>query len=382
MIPFNIPCTTGEEIKYIQQAINAGHVSGNGHYGNLCKSLVEEYFGFENIFLTPSGTVALEMAALLCSFKPGDEVIIPSYTHVSTANAFIKAGATIKFADCLSGHPNLNPESVLQMINPYTKAIVMVHYAGMACDCKLFKKIAQEHKLVLIEDAAHALGASYNDEWLGLQGDFAAFSFHETKNINCGHGGMLLVNSSGSYNQAMEMWHHGTDRHQFEKGEIQYYTWVRPGGAFQLPDLNAAFLYPQLNKIREVNEKRMERWMQYYHALIPLEKYGLFRVPLVAGYAHHNAHIFYLLSVTMAVRDNLLAYLKQKNIQGVFHYVPLHTSPFALNNLPVQFLPNADKMGACLLRLPLYHSISIDTVKMICDIIKQWAMNYNEAKKL
>ena len=372
MIPFNLPCLTGDETLYMQKAIDTGQIAGNGKYTHLCQLLLKEKFSFNHTFLTPSGTAALEIAALLCEFRDGDEVILPSYTHVSTASAFIRAGAMIKFADCLPDHPNLDPQAVLNVIGPRSKALVVVHYGGVACDMDKFHQIAREHKLLLIEDAAHALGASYRNQWLGSHGDYAAFSFHETKNIHCAQGGMLVVNRSGREEVAREIWHHGTNRALFEKGEVSFYTWVRQGGAFLLSDLNAAFLYPQLRKIEEINATRMNLWLQYYSLLKPLERFGLFKVPSICDYVQHNAHIFFLMATTELLRDNLIAFLKVKEIQAVFHYIPLHSSPYAISHFHPTVLPYAQKIASCLLRLPLYDSLSLVTVNEIASAIAEW----------
>jgi dTDP-4-amino-4,6-dideoxygalactose transaminase len=375
MIPFNIPCFTGEEMRFMQQALEKRQIAGNGYFTQLCQSTFKEKFNFQNTLLTPSGTAALEMAAMLCDFQPGQEVILPTFTHVSTANAFIRAGAKLRFADSLLQHPNMDPDAVTPLIGPNTKAIVVVHYAGMACNMNEFRKIAQRHQLLLIEDAAHALGALYDNTWLGLIGDFAAFSFHETKNITCGQGGLLVVNRTAKMEDALQIWHHGTDRIRYESGKTSYYTWTRPGGAFLMADLNAAFLYPQLRNIHEINARRMQRWVQYYTMLLPLEKNGLFQLPMIPSEAQHNAHIFYLITADAAIRNNILIYLQQRGVQAVFHYIPLHTSPYATDTINTPCLPNAERIGANIIRLPLYDSISALTVEKICDLIKDWIID-------
>lgn len=377
MIPFNVPCSTGEESAYIQQALSVGHISGNGRFTHLCEYLLAQTFDFHNVYLTPSCTAALEMAALLCNFKPGDEVILPSFTHVSTANAFIRAGAVLKFGDCLPGHPNIDPVSVARLIGPKTKAVVVVHYAGIACNMEAFQNLVQAHGLILIEDAAHGLGARYRKQWLGTFGDFAAFSFHETKNINCGQGGVLIVNRKDIQAEVAEIWCQGTNRFSFERGESKYYTWTRPGGAFQLSDLNAAFLYPQLRSIHEINIRRKELWGQYYKALVPLQTPGRFRVPDIPEDANHNAHIFYLLLENNKLRDDLLGYLNRKGFQAVFHYVPLHLSPFALQLFGSYPLPQAENVASHLLRLPLYDSLSPSIIEKILDVIREWVIDHN-----
>jgi len=377
MIPFNIPCSTNDETKFILQAQSLGQIAGNGHFTKLCQSVVKKHLGFENTLFTPSCTSALEIAASLCNFKKGDEVILPSFTHVGTANAFVRSGAKIKFCDCDYGKPHISPEAVKTMIGPNTKAIILVHYAGIACDMDAFFQIAQSHNIILIEDAAHAIGAKYNEEWLGSLGDFAAFSFHETKNITSGHGGMLIIKRKELMEEALEIWNQGTNRSLFEQGATQYYTWSRPGGAFQMPELNAAFLYAQLIRLDEINERRKQRWKQYYDFLLPLQHLRLFSIPDIPAYAQHNAHIFFLIMKTRELRDNLLEYLNNQKIHAVFHYVPLHSSKYAMSYLDNIRLPNTEQLAANLLRLPLYDSLKQEEVENICNIIQEWTnQNY------
>jgi dTDP-4-amino-4,6-dideoxygalactose transaminase len=377
MIPLNIPCFTNQEFEYIQQAFNTGHLSGNGHFTQLCQKAAESYFGFKAMYFTPSCTVALEMAALLCNFQQGDEVILPSFTHVSTANAFTKAGAELKFADCLPTHPNLDPQSVARLIGPRTRAIVLVHYGGVACEIDLFRELANANGLLLIEDAAHAIYARYNGQWLGSFGDLAAFSFHETKNIHCGEGGLLVLNRPEMSQNATEIWLQGTNRNRFESGAIPYYTWTRPGGAFQLADLNAAFLYAQLLQLPEISLRRMKRWKRYYDALYPLQELGRFQVPQLPPKVEHNAHIFYLLMDSSDCRDDLLQYLNRQGFGAVFHYQPLHNSPYAIERYGHQYLPQTDHIAGHLLRLPLFDSLLLSTIDEITASIYEWIMIRN-----
>lgn len=372
MIPFNKPSSTGEEIKYIRQAIQAGHVAGNGQFTKQCRQLVHDLFGFRSAFFTPSCSAALEMAAMLCNFRPGDEVIMPSFTHVSTANSFIRARAVVRFADCMADHPNMDPNAVRYLINAKTRALVVVHYAGIACDMQLYRDLANEHGLVLIEDAAHALGARYRNSWLGSWGDLSAFSFHETKNINCGQGGMLVVNKQSMLDAATELWHHGTNRSRFEKGEVPFYTWVRPGGPFLLPELNAAFLYPQLMQLPAINERRLGHWKRYYELLSEFDHTELFSLPEIPSWAQHNAHIFYLIARTARLRDDLLQYLNVRGFQAVFHYVPLHASPYGIMHAGTRPLPNAERISTQLLRLPLYDSLEPETIEQVSELIGEW----------
>jgi dTDP-4-amino-4,6-dideoxygalactose transaminase len=272
-------------------------------------------------------------------------------------------------------------DSVKKAINPATKAIVLVHYAGMACDPENFRQLADEHNLLLIEDAAHAIGASYRGKWLGSYGDFATFSFHETKNIHCGHGGMLIVNRADQEQEALEIWHHGTDRLSFEKKEKSFYAWTRPGGSFVMPELNAAFLYPQLLQLSEINAGRMKRWQLYYELLHPLEIEGVFKLPDRMSRSSHNAHIFYLLTPNEKVRNHLLKYLYDNDILAVFHYIPLHLSTFGKTLNEKNDLLFSERIANRIVRLPLYDSISNETILHITDLIHQWSVIHSAKKR-
>lgn len=372
MVPFNIPTCTGEELLYIKEAIQSGRISGNGPFSKQCCDLAKSNFGFGEVFLTPSCTAALEMAALLCDFHEGDEVILPSFAHAGTANAFIRAGARVVFADSRPDHPNIDAGSMEALLGPKTRAIVVIHYAGMACEMERFQRIARSRGLILIEDAAHALGACYKDRSLGAWGDFAAISFHETKNITCGLGGMLILNRPDLVDRARCIWNQGTNRADFERGDASFYTWTRPGGSFQLSDLNAAYLYPQLLDFQDITARRLRLWQIYYDRLRPLETKGYLRPPVVPEYARHNAHIFYLLLASNALRNHLIQYLKDRGYQAVFHYIPLHMSPFVRNNGVEQHLPNCERIADTIIRLPLYGSLSADTAGDIARAIEDW----------
>jgi dTDP-4-amino-4,6-dideoxygalactose transaminase len=372
MIPFNRPSHIGNELGYIKQAIRSGHISGNGEFSRKCSALVKRKFDFAEVFLTPSCTSALEMAALLCDFQAGDEVILPSFTHVGTANAFARAGARIVLADSLDGHPNVDPDAVGDLIGPRTKAIVAVHYAGMACAMEKLQQLAQAHGLFLIEDAAHALGARYRGKNLGSWSDFAAFSFHETKNITCGLGGMLVVNRLDSVERARRIWNHGTNRQEFEDRRIPFYTWIETGGGFQLSDLNAAYLYAQLLRCDQITGRRLSLWQTYYEHLLPLQRRGYFRLPVTPEGAQHNGHIFYLLAENSWLRDQLIEHLGRQGYQAVFHYIPLHASPRMLQNEGVCHLPRCAAVADTIVRLPLFDSLSRECVIEIVLAIEQW----------
>jgi dTDP-4-amino-4,6-dideoxygalactose transaminase len=372
MVPFNIPGAAGKELLYLKEAIQSGHISGNGPFSKKCCEFAKRNFGYGEVFLTPSCTSALELAALLCDFHEGDEVILPSFTHAGTANAFIRAGARLVFADSKPEHPNIDADSLETLLGPKTRAVVVIHYAGMACEMERLQRIARSRGLILIEDAAHALGACYMDRSLGSWGDFAAISFHETKNISCGLGGMLILNRPDLVDKARCIWNQGTNRADFERGDVSFYTWVRPGGSFQLSDLNAAYLYPQLLDFQNITARRMRLWQMYYDRLLPLEAKGHLRLPVVPEYARHNAHIFYLLLASNASRNHLIQHLKDRGYQAVIHYIPLHMSPFVRNNGGEQHLPNCERIADTIIRLPLYGSLSAQTVGEIARAIEDW----------
>lgn len=372
MIPFNKPAHIGNELGYMKEAIRSGHISGNGTFSKRCCELLKRKFQFREVFLTSSCTSALEMAGLLCDFREGDEVIVPSFAHVGTANAFVRAGAKIVLADSLPDHPNVDPDFVKSLVGPKTKAIVVIHYAGMACEMMGLKRLAAIHGLYLIEDSAHALGASYMETHLCSWGDFAAVSFHETKNIICGLGGMLVVNRTDKSARATRIWNQGTNRQEFEEGHAPFYTWMETGGSFQLSDLNAAYLYAQLLHFEQITERRLRLWQTYYDNLLPLEERGYFHLPKVPDRARHNGHIFYLLAANQDLRDQLIEHLGSQGYQAVFHYTPLHTSPWVRRNGAVFRLPHCEQVANTIIRLPLFDSLTEACVLGIVEAIKQW----------
>jgi dTDP-4-amino-4,6-dideoxygalactose transaminase len=372
MIPFNKPAQTGNELAYIKEAIRSGHISGNGAFSRKCCGLIKKKFRFAEVFLTPSCTSALEMAGLLCDFREGDEVIVPSFAHVGTANAFVRTGARIVLADSLPGHPNVDPQSVESLVGPRTRAIVAIHYAGMACEMKTLQQLAQSHGLFLIEDAAHALGARYMDQNLGSLSDFAVVSFHETKNITCGLGGMLIVNRSDRIERATRIWNQGTNRREFEDGCTPFYTWIETGGSFQLSDINAAYLYAQLLRFEKITERRIRLWQTYYDHLLPLQASGHFRLPFIPDGACHNGHIFYLLTKNGDLRNQLIQHLGRAGYQAVFHYVPLHASPWMRQSKAVWDRPHSERLANTIVRLPLFDSLTEECVIEIVQAIKQW----------
>ncbi|GIV38988.1 MAG: dTDP-4-amino-4,6-dideoxy-D-glucose transaminase [Thermonema sp.] len=362
-VVFNKPYLTGKEALYIEQAAKRwGHLSGNGKYTRLCQRFFEERYGFRRCLLTTSCTDALEMAALLLNIQPGDEVIMPSYTFVSTANAFVLRGAKIIFADSLPWHPNMDAHSIEALITPRTKAIVVVHYAGMANDMKTILQIAGRHGLYVVEDAAQAID-SYHKEGnrrlpLGSLGHLAAFSFHETKNIIAGEGGMLVINAPSMEARAEILWEKGTNRSAFFRGEVDKYNWVDVGSSFLPSEIIAAFLYAQLEHLEAIQQRRLNLWNYYYQGLKPLAEAGFIDLPTIPAYATNNAHMFYIVCRSLEERSRLIDYLKRHGILAVFHYQPLHDSPFYREKHDGRPLPNCRRFADCLLRLPLFYELT------------------------
>ena len=374
MIPFNKPYFTGNETKYITESVESGKISGDGKYTKLCHDYFENKFGFKKCLLTTSCTDALEMTAILIGIQPGDEVIMPSYTFVSTANAFALRGAKIIFADSRSDHPGMDESSLSRLITPKTKAIVPVHYAGVACDMDAIMDIALEHGIYVVEDAAQAVDSYYTSrnggvKPLGSIGHFGTFSFHETKNIMSGEGGMLVINDEEFIERAEIIREKGTDRSKFFRGEVDKYGWVELGSSFLPSDIIAAFLFSQLENLELIQNKRIELWKTYQRELKDVNEVKL---PVLHDYATNNAHMFYLVCKSEEERNNLIDHLKKNKIQAVFHYQSLHKSPYFSSLYNGEDLNKADNYSATLLRLPLYFELSEDTVINITDKIKQF----------
>ena len=375
MIKFNIPYLTGNENKYINEVIKSRHLSGDGVFTKKCNSFFENKWKFGKCLLTTSCTDALEMAALLLKIEPGDEVIMPSYTFVSTSNAFALRGAKIVFADSNKDNPNIDTNSIEALITLKTKAIVVVHYAGIACDMDTIMEIANKHKLFVVEDAAQAIDSYYKGKPLGSIGHLAAFSFHETKNIQCGEGGMLVINDTSFSKRAEIIREKGTNRSAFFRGEVDKYGWVDIGSSFLPSEILAAFLYAQLENIESTQKRRKEIWQQYYDALKSLEKKGI-QLPYIPDYATNNGHMFYLVCNSLKERTDLTEVLKENKIQGVFHYQSLHKSSFiTAQNYPVSKLPNCEKYTDCLLRLPLYYELSNEDINIISRQVIEFFTN-------
>ncbi len=358
MIPFNKPYLTGKETEYIKDAVlNKGHISGNGYYTKKCQDFFRERYNIKKTLLTTSCTDALEMSAILVDIKVGDEVIIPSYTFVSTANAFVLRGAKIVFADSREDHPNIDESKIESLITKKTKAIVVVHYAGVSCEMDTIMSIAKKYNLFVVEDAAQAFDSYYKGRALGSIGDLATFSFHETKNIQCGEGGLLAINNSQFIKRSEVIWEKGTNRTAFFRGEINKYSWVDIGSSFLPSEILAAFLYSQLEQSKNIQSKRKFILKQYLKGFKEINKLdvGLSYIP---EYATNNAHMFYLVCRSAEERIELITYLNKHNINAISHYVCLYDSPFYKDKHDGSEMPNAKRYEECLVRLPIYFELN------------------------
>jgi len=359
MIPFNRPYITGHEVSHIKNVLYSRRLSGDGCYTKKCQKFFEDRYNFKKVLLTTSCTDALEMCALLIDIKLGDEVIIPSYTFVSTALAFIRQGATIVFADSKKDNPNIDEDSIEQLITPKTKAIVPVHYAGTACNMKKIMEIAKKYDLIVIEDAAQAIDSYYEGKPLGSIGHLATFSFHETKNISCGEGGLLIINDDRFINRAEIIWEKGTDRAKFFRGEIDKYGWVDIGSSFLPSEIVAAHLYAQLKYLDKIQNRRKYILQSYYEGLKDI-------LPI---HTSTNAHMAYSVCEN---RSKLIKYLKSKGIQATFHYSSLHKSKYYRNKYIGKVLSNADYFSDHLIRLPLYYDLNEEEINFVINTIKEY----------
>lgn len=372
-IPFNKPYLTGREAHYMYQAVMKGKLSGNGDFSKRCQSFFEERYGFKKCLLTTSCTDALEMAAILCDIQPGDEVIVPSYTFVSSALAFVREGAKIVFADSMERNPNIDAEKLEALITPKTKVIVPVHYAGVACDMDKIMEIANKYNLIVVEDAAQAIDSYYKGRPLGSIGHLSAFSFHETKNIIAGEGGMLAINDERFIRRAEIIWEKGTNRAEFFRGEVNKYGWVDTGSSFLPSEVVAAFLWAQLEELDNIQNRRKLLWNKYYELLKPLAEKGMFTLPDILEYATNNAHMFYLVCNNLEERTALIKKLKENGVLAVFHYLSLHSSEYYKDKHDGRDLPNCDRYADCLVRLPLYYELEMEYVDRICMLIIEYA---------
>jgi dTDP-4-amino-4,6-dideoxygalactose transaminase len=370
-IPFNKPYLSGNETKYIAEAVQSGKISGDGIFTQKCHKFFETKYGFKKALLTTSCTDALEMAAILLDIKEGDEVIAPSYTFVSTVNAFVLRGAKIIFTDSSNENPNMDVDKIEPLITSRTKVLLPVHYAGIACDMDKIMALAKKYDLFVVEDAAQAIDSFYKGKPLGSIGHLAAFSFHETKNIISGEGGLLAINDERFIKRAEIIREKGTNRSSFFRGEVDKYGWVDIGSSFLPSEVIAAFLFAQIENIDQIQAKRKLIWNTYHQRLAPISK-GNFNLPFIPNYATNNAHMFYLIMNSLEERFALIQHLKSLDILTVFHYLSLHKSPFYLNKYNGEELQNSDRYQDTLLRLPLYYDLSTDEVDFICNSIEDF----------
>jgi dTDP-4-amino-4,6-dideoxygalactose transaminase len=362
-----MPYLTGRELEFVEQALASGHLSGNGPFTKKCHQFFQERYGFRKVFLTASCTDALEMCAVLCDLAPGDEVIIPSYTFVSTANAFALRGARIRFADSLPDNPNVAPESIRSLITDKTKVIVVVHYAGIACDMDQILDIAREHNLLVVEDAAQAIDSYHRGRPLGSLGDFAAFSFHETKNIQCGQGGLAVINNQALSERAEYVWEKGTNRSQFVRGLVDKYSWVDLGSSYLPGESVAALLWAQLLELEPIQKRRCRVWDLYLDGLKGLG--GQVALPTVPEWATRNGHLFHLVLRSKDEADSFLAFLRERGVTAVTHYLSLHSSPYFTTRHDGRSLPNSDKYTDGLIRLPLFPDLTVDEIQLVIDTV-------------
>ena len=375
-IDFNRPYLTGKEVHYMYQAVFYKKLSGNGMFTRKCQKFFEEKYGFKKTLLTTSCTDALEMCALLCDVGPGDEVIVPSYTFVSSALAFVRQGCKIVFADSMAENPNIDAEKLEALITPRTKVIVPVHYAGVACDMDRIMGIANKHNLLVVEDAAQAIDSYYKGRPLGTIGHLCAFSFHETKNIIAGEGGLLGINDERFIHRAEILWEKGTNRSEFFRGEVNKYGWVDTGSSFLPSEVVAAFLWAQLESMEDIQQRRRSLWNAYYEGLHGLASEGFFRLPQIPDYATNNAHMFYLVCRNFDERTGLIKYLKEHDVLSVFHYLSLHKSDFYTSHYDDRpELPYCDMYADCLVRLPMFYELTLEDVQNICKLISNFYLH-------
>lgn len=367
MIPFNKPFLTGKEAHYMYQAVYTGKLSGNGVFTKKCQEFFEGRYGFLKCLMTTSGTDALEMAAILCNIQPGDEVIVPSYTFVSSALAFVRQGAKIVFADSCTDNPNIDADKLEALITERTRVIVPVHYAGVACDMDRIMDIARRHHLLVVEDAAQAIDSYYKGHPLGGIGHLGCFSFHETKNVTAGgEGGLLVINDEQFVRRAEIIWEKGTNRAEFFRGMVNKYGWVDTGSSFLPSEINSAFLLAQLENLDVIQQRRKHIWEMYREGLGILEEKGLATLPVISKDATNNGHMFYLLCRSLEERTGLITNLKKQHITAVFHYLSLHLSDYyRKHNEDIPTLPECDRYADTLVRLPMYYELKDEDVREI-----------------
>jgi len=376
MIPFNKPHLTGKEIEYVNDAINSGKIAGDGKYTKACEAFFEKRYSFAKAYLTTSCTHAIELAALLIDIKPGDEVIIPSYTFVSSANPFVLRGAKVVFADSGANSPSMDVDLVEALVTPLTKAILAVHYGGIPCDIQKLRTIADKHNLFLIVDAAQTLDSYYNDKPVGSFGHLSAFSFHETKNITCGEGGLLVVNDERFIERAEILREKGTNRSSFVRGEVSRYNWVDVGSSYIPSDILAAYLFAQLQYIDEIQQKRLSIWKKYYQSLNTLHTNKKIKLPHLPEGVKHNAHTFYFTCNSLQIRQKFIIFMNDNGVQVQFHYMSLHNSPFYKDQHGNRELPMSDHYQNCLVRLPLFYDMTDDDVETVTELTLRFFNTY------
>lgn len=370
MIPFNIPALTGNEERYISEAFQNKKLSGDGEFTKRCNQWFEDEFHTPKALLTTSCTHALEMAAILANIEEGDEVIMPSFTFVSTANAFVLRGAKIVFVDIRPDTMNIDEKLLESAITNKTKAIVPVHYAGVSCEMDEILRIAKQYDLIVIEDAAQGVMSRYKEKYLGTIGELGCYSFHETKNYNCGEGGSLLINDERFVERSEIIREKGTNRSRFFRGQVDKYTWVDVGSSYLPSEINAAFLYAQLEYANEINDNRLKSWNHYYTKLLPLQEKGFIKLPFVPSDCEHNAHMFYIKAKDIDERTKLIQYLKGNNILSVFHYIPLHSTDAGMkygrfHGTDLFTTQESER----LLRLPMYYNLEKSIIDNIAELI-------------
>lgn len=376
MIHFNVPPFTGKEIEYIRKAIDNHKICGDGEFTKKCNAKLEKIFSPSKVLLTTSGTSALEMAAVLCDIKPGDEVIMPSYTFCSTADAFVQRGATIVFVDVRPDTMNIDEKKIEKAITDKTKVIVPVHYAGVACEMDTIMDIARRHNLLVVEDAAQAIFSTYKGKLCGTIGDFGCLSFHETKNLSMGEGGAIIINHEKDYEDAEILREKGTNRSKFFRGQIDKYTWVNYGSSYLPSDMNAAYLYAQIEKKDEIQNYRLAIWNKYYEVFKQLEDAGKIRLPIIPQDCVHNAHMFYFITRSLDERSRFIKYMKDNDVLCVFHYIPLHSAPAGIK---FGRFDGKDEItteySERLVRLPLYYGLTQEDHQKVIDLILNFFSN-------
>lgn len=377
MIPFNKPFIAGKELYYIAQAVTMGNIAADGYFTKVCSHFLEERFGIKKVLMVPSGTAALELAAMLCDLRPGDEVIMPSYTFVSTASAFVRVGARPVFVDIRPDTLNIDETKIESAITERTRVIVPVHYAGVSCEMDTIMEIARRYNLLVVEDAAQGVNAFYKGRALGSIGHLGCYSFHETKNYICGEGGALCINDERFIERAEILRDKGTNRQKFFRGEVDKYTWVDLGSSYVMAEILAAFLWGQLECLEQITNRRREIYEFYEERLKPLEDAGHLRLPRIPPECQSNYHLFYILARDAQERDELLSYLKQNGIHAVFHYVPLHTSPMGYKfGYRQGDLPITEDLAARLVRLPMFYELTKAEQGRVIDSLTRHSVVY------